>query len=118
MFIVALAYATTEGRRLARARGYANLCVMALSLVAAWSWEHCFHTAINVIADQYQVGYGGAVPKIVIAFAVPLIILPGYIVFLKPIAVEIDERLNAEEKEVLNAHLSAVMYTAPPAEEA
>jgi len=116
IIITSLAFATNE--RSSKAKGYAGLVILAISLVTAWSWEHCFHTAINVIAEQYQVGYGGLVPKIVIAFAVPLIILPGYIVFLKPIAVEIDERLNAEEKEVLNAHLSAVMYTAPPAEEA
>lgn len=54
LLIVVLAYATAE--RYSNARGYAHLCVTAFSLVTAWSWEHCFHTAIGVLAEQYQVG--------------------------------------------------------------
>merc|ERR1719331_2419265 len=107
MIILVLAFATHE--RFASARGYAKISVMAVSLVAAWSWEHCFHTAINVLADQYQVGYGGLVPKIVIALAVPVIILPGYIVFMKPIVVEVDERTKAEEHEHFHDNLHAVL---------
>jgi len=112
LIIIILAYATNE--RFSSARGYAKIVIMAVSLVAAWSWEHCFHTAINVLADQYQVGYGGLVPKIVIALAVPVIILPGYIVFMKPIVVEVDERTNAEEHEHLHHHLSSVLRTRDP----
>lgn len=108
IIIIALAFATHE--RSSSAKGYANLCVMAVSLVAAFSWEHCFHTAINVIATQYEVGYGGLVPKIVIALCIPLIILPGYIIFLKPIVVEVEEKMYAEEKELLNKHLNEVIY--------
>jgi len=106
-FIIALAYATTiEGLRrrlstgrLTRMKGYADLCVMALSLVAAWSWEHCFHTAINVIADQYQVGYGGIVPKLILAFGVPLVIMPGYLFYLKPALEESTEHPQEGEHE-------------------
>jgi len=114
MIITALAFATNE--RFSNAKGYADLCVMAVSLVAAWSWEHCFHTAVNVISEQYQVGYGGLVPKLVIALGIPLVILPGYITFLKPIAAEIDEELHAKERETLNAHLNAVLYSGPAPE--
>lgn len=95
LIITALAYATDE--RFSNAKGYADLCIMAVSLVAAWSWEHCFHTAINVVAVQYQVGYGGVIPKIIIALLIPLVILPGYVIFLKPIVVGIDEKLNEGE---------------------
>lgn len=109
LIILILAFATHE--RFSSARGYAKISVMAVSLVAAWSWEHCFHTAINVLADQYQVGYGGLVPKIVIALAVPVIILPGYIVFMKPIVVEVDERTKAEEHEHFHDNLHAVLRT-------
>lgn len=112
LIILSLAYATHE--RFSSARGYAKIVVMAVSLVAAWSWEHCFHTAIDVLAEQYQVGYGGLVPKIVIAFAVPVIILPGYIIFMKPIVVEVDERTNAEEHEKLHDDLASVLRTRDP----
>lgn len=113
LIIIGLAFATAT--RFSNAKGYADLCVMAASLVTAWSWEHCFHTAISVVADQYQVGYGGMVPKMIIALIIPLVILPGYMVFLKPIVVEIDERSHGEERASLNAHLNAVMYTEPAA---
>lgn len=86
---------------------------MAISLVVAWSWEHCFHTAIDVVSKQYQVGYGGLVPKLIIAISIPLIILPGYIVFLKPIAVEADEKAHAEEEETMQLLLSEVLVTSP-----
>lgn len=95
MFTIGLAFATHE--RFSNARGYADLVIMAISLVAAWSWEHCFHTALNVVAAEYDVGYGGLVPKIVIAMCIPLIILPGYVVFLKPIVVENEEAAKEEE---------------------
>lgn len=104
--VYGLALATDS--RFSHAKGYANLCVMAASLVAAWSWEHCFHTAINVVSEEYQVGYGGLVPKIIIAFVIPMVILPGYVIFLKPIVVEIDERNNQEERENVIQHVRTV----------
>lgn len=97
LIITALAFATAD--HFSYAKGYANLCVFAVSLTCAWSWEHCFHTAINVIAAQYQVGYDGAVPKLVVALLIPAVILPGYVMFLKPIAAEASQRLEGEEKE-------------------
>jgi len=116
IFIIVLAYATAD--RYSNARGYAELCVMAFSLVVAWSWEHCFHTAIGVLAEQYQVGYGGMVPKLIIALAIPLFILPGYVVFVKPIVNEVDERVHQEENDQLRKQLSGVMYTEPEGEAA
>jgi len=115
LLIIGLAFGTAE--RSSNAKGYADLCVMAASLVTAFSWEHCFHTAISVVANQYQVGYGGMVPKMIIALIIPLVILPGYMVFLKPIVVEIDERSHREERQSMNAHLNAMMYTGPAASE-
>jgi len=109
--ITGLAFATYE--RSSNAKGYASLVVMAISLVVAWSWEHCFHTAIDVVSKQYQVGYGGLVPKLIIAISIPLIILPGYIMFLKPIAVEADEKAHAEEEETMQLLLSEVLVTSP-----
>merc|ERR1719263_2281162 len=93
------------------------MCVMAASLVCAWSWEHGFHTAIAVIADQYQVGYGGMVPKMIIALVIPLFILPGYLMFLKPIVVEIDERANEEERRSMYHQVTSVLTTEPPESE-
>jgi len=109
--ITGLAFATYE--RSSNAKGYASLVVMAISLVVAWSWEHCFHTAIDVVSKQYQVGYGGLVPKLIIAISIPLIILPGYIIFLKPIAVKADEKAHAEEEETMHLLLSEVLVTSP-----
>merc|ERR1719236_166163 len=93
MIIYALAM---MAERKAESKSYVNLIVMAVSLVAAFSWEHCFHTAMDVIAHNYEVGYGGFVPKLLVAIIVPTVILPGYVFLLKPIVVDIDERLNAE----------------------
>lgn len=115
ILITALAFATAE--KFSNAKGYADLVILAASLVTAFSWEHCFHTAINVIADQYQVGYGGLVPKLVVALAIPLFILPGYVVFVKPIVLEVDERMHQEERHSLNHHLNEVLYTEPEASE-
>lgn len=55
-----------------------RITVTGISLVVAWSWEHCFDIAINVIGKDYQVGYGGLVPKIILAIAIPAVMLPVY----------------------------------------
>lgn len=116
LLIIVLAYATEE--RYSNARGYAHLCVTAFSLVTAWSWEHCFHTAIGVLAEQYQVGYGGMIPKLVIALAIPLFILPGYVILVKPIVHEVEERVHKEENEQLKRHLGEVLDQEPSGEAA
>jgi hypothetical protein len=105
ILIVALGFGSTG--RFSLAKGYADLCVMAISLVVAWSWEHCFHQAINVIAHQYEVGYGGLVPKVVLALSVPFVILPGYLMYLKPIVISANERIDDEFMEAPVYHRSA-----------
>jgi len=55
-----------------------RITVTGISLVIAWSWEHCFNIALDVIAKDYEVGYGGLVPKVVLAFVIPAILLPVY----------------------------------------
>merc|ERR1719240_963525 len=94
--ITGLAFASNG---FASVQDYARLCIMAISLVTAWSWEHCFHTAIRIVAQEYQVGYGGLVPRIIIAIIIPLSILPGYIVFFKPIVIEKTSKFEEEEEE-------------------
>jgi len=94
-------------------KGYARLCIMAISLVTAWSWEHCFHVAVNIVALEYQQGYGGLIPKIIIAVIVPLATLPGYIAFLKPIVLEKTERFDADEEEEEHNDLDEVLYEDP-----
>mmetsp|Transcript_29323 Transcript_29323/g.57394 ORF Transcript_29323/g.57394 Transcript_29323/m.57394 type:complete len:586 (-) Transcript_29323:119-1876(-) len=55
-----------------------RITVTGISLVVAWSWEHCFNIALDVIGQDYQVGYGGLVPKCVLAVAIPAVMLPVY----------------------------------------
>lgn len=95
------------------AKGYARLCIMAFSLLTAWSWEHCFVTAIDIVAEEYQVGYGGLVPKIIIAIVIPLVVLPGYVFFLKPIVLEKQEQFDAEDEETESKDLAEVMNIEP-----
>jgi len=115
IIILGLAFATSG--RFSGAKGYARLCVMAVSLLTAWSWEHCFHTAINIVAEEYQIGYGGLVPKIIIATIVPLVVLPGYVVFLKPIVLEKTELFDAEDEETEHKDLAEVLNLEPEASE-
>lgn len=55
-----------------------RITVTGISLVVAWSWEHCFNIALDVIGKDYSIGYGGLVPKVVLAVAIPLVMLPVY----------------------------------------
>jgi len=80
-----------------------NLSVMGLSLVVAWSWERCFARAITILGKNYEVGYGGLVPKAVIAFIVPLAVLPVY-VQLKEKVLQIDENFDKRDTFDENFH--------------
>mmetsp|Transcript_33532 Transcript_33532/g.71266 ORF Transcript_33532/g.71266 Transcript_33532/m.71266 type:complete len:696 (+) Transcript_33532:66-2153(+) len=59
------------------------ITVTGVSLVAAWSWEHCFNIAFDVIGQEYQVGYKGLVPKLFLAIVIPAVLLPTYVVHVR-----------------------------------
>lgn len=68
-----------------------DMTITAVSLMAAWSWEHCFNYAFDVIGDEYQVGYGGFVPKLLLATAIPIFLLPTYVCHIKRRVIEFEE---------------------------
>lgn len=68
-----------------------TIITTSISLATAWSWQHCFNVAFNIIGDEYQVGYGGLVPKLVMAVVIPCVMLP---VYAKHIKMEV---INGEE---------------------
>jgi hypothetical protein len=68
-----------------------NIMVTGISLVAAWSWEHCFAMAFDVIGQEYQVGYEGLVPKLVLAVILPIFLLPTYVIHIKNRVIEAEE---------------------------
>jgi len=80
----------------------AKIGMTGLGLVAAWAWEHCFHVALDIIGEEYQVGYGGVVPKLVLAVVVPLFVLPVYAYYVKPKVVDIEEKEEEEEEEAIS----------------
>jgi len=75
-----------------RVRESVDICIMGASLVAAWSWEHCFVAAIDIVSKRYQVGYKGMVPKLLLATLIPAMILPVYVEHIKPKMIEIENR--------------------------
>jgi hypothetical protein len=76
----------------------AEIGVTGLSLVAAWSWEHCFDMALSTIGADYDVGYGGIVPKCTLALLVPGFVLPVYVNYIKPQVVRIEEEEEEAEE--------------------
>jgi len=68
-----------------------SITIMGISLVVAFSWEQAFNQSMNLLAEQYQVGYGGLVPKLVMAMIIPAFLLPFYVAHLKPRAIRIQE---------------------------
>lgn len=75
-----------------------RLTLLGVSLAMAWSWEHCYSFALDVLGDKYEVGYGGLVPKTIIAIIVPLSIAPVYLQFLHPSVQEHEELMAAKLK--------------------
>merc|ERR1719313_566379 len=76
----------------------ARIGMTGLGLVAAWAWEHCFHVALDVVGEEYQVGNGGLIPKIVLAILVPSFVLPVYVNYVKPIVLAY-EKIEEEQEE-------------------
>merc|ERR1719382_1957554 len=68
-----------------------SICTTGISLVAAWSWEHCFNVAFNIVGNEFQVGYGGLVPKVVLSIIVPAALLPTYLMHVRPRVLELEE---------------------------
>eukprot|EP00933_Yihiella_yeosuensis_P064267 TRINITY_DN6762_c0_g3_i1.p1 TRINITY_DN6762_c0_g3~~TRINITY_DN6762_c0_g3_i1.p1 ORF type:complete len:643 (-),score=111.45 TRINITY_DN6762_c0_g3_i1:313-2241(-) len=69
-----------------------NITITGVSLVAAWSWEHCFNIAFDIIGQTYQVGYKGLVPKLFLAIVIPAVLLPTYIKHVKFRVIETEEK--------------------------
>jgi len=68
-----------------------SIITSGVSLVAAWSWEHCFNYAFEIIGVKYQVGYDGLVPKLVLSIIVPAALLPTYLQHVRKRVLEIEE---------------------------
>jgi len=75
-----------------------QIVTTGISLVAAWSWEHCFDMAFDIIGTQYQVGYQGLVPKVVLSIIVPAALMPTYLNHVRPLVLEMDEAHAHEEQ--------------------
>jgi len=75
-----------------------KLAVSGMSLVAAWSWEHAFDMALDVFGEMNDMGYGGLIPKTVLAVLIPPIVFPVYLAIIRPKA-ELDiEHFKTEEE--------------------
>lgn len=81
------------------ARETNNITVSGLSLVAAWSWEHCFTLAFDVIGHRYDVGFEGLVPKLFMATAIPCILIPTYVKHVRTAVLKAEEAEEVEEEE-------------------
>merc|ERR1719336_3560890 len=67
-----------------------TITTTGISLVAAWSWEHCFNLAFDIIGYEYQVGYDGLVPKVILSVVMPLCLLPVYVTYVRKMVMEIE----------------------------
>jgi len=74
-----------------------GIITTGISLVAAWSWEHCFNLAFDIIGHEYQVGYDGLVPKIVLSIVVPAALLPTYLQHVRKRVIEFEEEEHGHE---------------------
>lgn len=81
------------------ARETNSITVSGLSLVAAWSWEHCFTLAFDVIGHRYNVGYEGLVPKLFMAVAIPCILIPTYVKHVRSAVLKAEEVEEEEQEE-------------------
>lgn len=76
------------------ARETRKIALTGISLVAAWSWEHCFNMAFDVIGENYQVGHGGILPKAALAILIPAAIFHVYLYHIKPKVIEHEEHVH------------------------
>eukprot|EP00930_Biecheleria_cincta_P067418 TRINITY_DN539_c0_g1_i1.p1 TRINITY_DN539_c0_g1~~TRINITY_DN539_c0_g1_i1.p1 ORF type:complete len:859 (-),score=174.57 TRINITY_DN539_c0_g1_i1:248-2824(-) len=74
-----------------------SMIITGIGLVAAWSWEHCFNLAFDVIGQEYQVGYKGLMPKLFLSIVIPAALLPTYVRHIKSRVIADEEREHAEE---------------------
>lgn len=85
-----------------------------ISLVSAWSWEHCFNTAFDLLGQKYEVGYGGLVPKIILSIVVPCAILPTYLNHIRPRVLEIEKAHHHAGSVASDGHRDAKPLTENP----
>ncbi|CAJ1351652.1 unnamed protein product [Effrenium voratum] len=79
-----------------------NIGITGVALTAAWSWEHCYKEAFDVVGERYQVGYKGLVPKLFLALVLPCFMLPPYVMHIKTRVIRNEE---AEAEDMLDAGL-------------
>lgn len=77
-----------------------TIAVTGISLVAAWSWEHCFNVAFDVIGETFQAGFRGFEVKLLLATILPLFLLPTYLMHVKRMVVENEEAEHAHGEHV------------------
>jgi len=75
------------------------ISINGASLVAAFAWEKSLAHAINVIAIKYEVGWGGLVPKTLLALLIPVAVLPVYVTYIKPIVIEVEEERQQSKRD-------------------
>lgn len=75
----------------------AIVSVTAISMVVAWSWEHCFLMAFDSVGVHYSVGYEGLIPKLVLAIAAPFTMLPTYVCHIKPRVLALHKKYTADD---------------------
>lgn len=68
------------------------ISINGASLVAAFAWEKSLAHAINVIAIKYEVGWGGLIPKTILALLIPVAVLPVYVTYIKPMVIEVEDQ--------------------------
>jgi len=75
------------------------ISINGASLVAAFAWEKSLAHAINVIAIKYEVGWGGLVPKTLLALLIPVAVLPVYLTYIKPIVIKVEEERQQSKRD-------------------
>eukprot|EP00928_Gymnodinium_smaydae_P089422 TRINITY_DN73391_c0_g1_i1.p1 TRINITY_DN73391_c0_g1~~TRINITY_DN73391_c0_g1_i1.p1 ORF type:complete len:187 (-),score=8.17 TRINITY_DN73391_c0_g1_i1:222-704(-) len=70
--------------------GTRDLSVTAVALTAAWSWEHCYMEAFQVVGDSFNMAYGDLIPKICLAILVPAILLPPHVLHIKARVIDLE----------------------------
>jgi len=55
-----------------------TMVLMGAAFSCAWCWEHCFAMAADVFGAMYNFGNGALFPKILLAVAIPVVVVPLY----------------------------------------
>jgi len=90
--IIALAYLLPESSN-DSVQHSRKVALVAMSLVVGWSWELCFDAAIESLAEG---SVHPAIYKVSLALGLGAVIIPVYMWFLKPYAIEKSEAAGLE----------------------